>query len=104
MRILRHRPANAILTNCFRMCVITDRPAYMLCDISVIKMRAFWDIAPCNLVGVDRRFRGTYYIHHKFNETYHSIHNYLCLYTTISYGYKFRSLYLRYQYLITLCI
>jgi hypothetical protein len=29
-----------------------------------LKMRAFWDIAPCNLVGVDRRFRGAYCLHH----------------------------------------
>jgi hypothetical protein len=26
-----------------------------------MKMRAFWDIAPYSLVGVDRRFRGAYY-------------------------------------------
>jgi hypothetical protein len=26
-----------------------------------MKMRAFWDIAPCSLIGVDRRFRGAYY-------------------------------------------
>jgi hypothetical protein len=25
---------------------------------------AFWDIAPCGLVEENRRFRGTYYLHH----------------------------------------
>jgi len=28
-------------------------------------MRAFWDIAPCSLVGVDWRFRGAYCLHHR---------------------------------------
>jgi hypothetical protein len=27
-----------------------------------LKMTAFWDIAPCSLVEVDRRFRGQYYL------------------------------------------
>jgi hypothetical protein len=27
------------------------------------KLRAFWDIAPCSLVGVDRLFRGAYCLH-----------------------------------------
>jgi hypothetical protein len=27
-------------------------------------MAAFWDIARCSLVEVDRRFRGAYYLHH----------------------------------------
>jgi hypothetical protein len=27
-------------------------------------MTAFWDIAPCSLVEVDRRFTGTYCLHH----------------------------------------
>jgi hypothetical protein len=27
-------------------------------------MTAFWDIAPCNLIEVDRRFRGAYCLHH----------------------------------------
>jgi hypothetical protein len=29
-----------------------------------MKMRAFWDITQCSL-GVDRRFRGTYCLHHQ---------------------------------------
>jgi hypothetical protein len=33
-----------------------------------IKIRAFWDIAPCSL-GVDRRFRGVYCLHHQRDET-----------------------------------
>jgi hypothetical protein len=29
-----------------------------------MKIRAFWDIAPCSL-GVDRHFRGAYCLHHQ---------------------------------------
>jgi hypothetical protein len=34
-----------------------------------LKMRVFWDIAPCSLVGVDRHFRGTYCFHHQRDES-----------------------------------
>jgi hypothetical protein len=37
-----------------------------------MKMLAFWDVAPCSLVVVDRLFRGAYCLHHQggaFNET-----------------------------------
>jgi hypothetical protein len=30
-----------------------------------MKIRAFWDAAPCNLVGADRRFKGAYCLHHQ---------------------------------------
>jgi hypothetical protein len=30
-----------------------------------LKMTAFWDIAPCSLVEVDRRFRCAYCLHHQ---------------------------------------
>jgi hypothetical protein len=29
------------------------------------KMRSFSDIAPCSIVGVDRRFRGAHYLHYQ---------------------------------------
>jgi hypothetical protein len=32
-----------------------------------MKIRAFWDTAPCSL-GVDRRFRGAYCLHHQGEE------------------------------------
>jgi hypothetical protein len=35
-------------------------------------MRAFWDVAPCSLVGVDRRFRGAYCLHYQDGE-YHPL-------------------------------
>jgi hypothetical protein len=32
---------------------------YVTCkQVLKMKMRAFWDVAPCSLVGVDQRFRG----------------------------------------------
>jgi hypothetical protein len=33
-----------------------------------MKTAAFWDIVPCSLVVVDRRFRGAYYLHHQGDE------------------------------------
>jgi hypothetical protein len=30
-----------------------------------MKFRVFWDVAPCCVVGVDRRFRGAYCLHHQ---------------------------------------
>jgi hypothetical protein len=30
-----------------------------------MKIIAFWDIVPCGLVAVDRRFRGAYCLHHQ---------------------------------------
>jgi len=30
-----------------------------------MKMTAFWDIAPCSLVEVDRRLKGAYYLNHQ---------------------------------------
>jgi hypothetical protein len=34
-----------------------------------LKIRAFWDVAPCSLVGVDRRFRGSHCLHHQDDES-----------------------------------
>jgi hypothetical protein len=30
-----------------------------------MKMAVFWNVAPCSLVDIDRRFRGTYCFHHQ---------------------------------------
>jgi hypothetical protein len=30
-----------------------------------LKMAVFWDVAPCSLVDIDRRFRAAYYLHHQ---------------------------------------
>jgi hypothetical protein len=29
------------------------------------KMTVFWDVAPCSLVEIDRRFTGAYCLHHQ---------------------------------------
>jgi hypothetical protein len=34
-------------------------------DISLLKMTVFWDVAPCSVVEIDRRFRGAYCLHHQ---------------------------------------
>jgi hypothetical protein len=31
-------------------------------------MTVFWDVAPCSLVDIDRRFRGTYCLYHQGDE------------------------------------
>jgi hypothetical protein len=33
---------------------------FQVLAVASTKMRAFWDIAPCSLVEVERRFRSTY--------------------------------------------
>jgi hypothetical protein len=33
-----------------------------------LKIRAFWDVSPCSLVRVDRRFRGAYRLYHQGDE------------------------------------
>jgi hypothetical protein len=35
---------------------------FQVLTVAIIKIRAFWEIAPCSL-GVDRRFRGAYCLH-----------------------------------------
>jgi hypothetical protein len=30
-----------------------------------MKMAVFWDVAPCSLLDIDRRFRGAYCLHHQ---------------------------------------
>jgi hypothetical protein len=38
------------------------------CEISGMKCTVFWDVALCSQLGVDRRFRGSYYLHHQGDE------------------------------------
>jgi hypothetical protein len=35
-----------------------------------MSIRAFWDAAPCSFVGVDRRFKGAYCLHHQGDESF----------------------------------
>jgi hypothetical protein len=37
-----------------------------------IKIRAFWVVAPCSLVGLDRRFRGAYCLHNQGDDIHRS--------------------------------
>jgi hypothetical protein len=37
---------------------------FQVLTASSMKIRAFWDIAPCSLVGIDLRFRSAYCLHH----------------------------------------
>jgi hypothetical protein len=38
---------------------------FQVLTVANMKMIVLWDIAPCSLVGVDRRFRGEYCPHHQ---------------------------------------
>jgi hypothetical protein len=38
-----------------------------------MKMRTLWDVAPCSLVGLDRRFRGAYCLHHQVYDSMHTL-------------------------------
>jgi hypothetical protein len=53
------RGAGCNLNNVERLQVLTA---------AIMKIRAFWDVAPCSLVGVERRFRGAYCLHHQGDE------------------------------------
>jgi hypothetical protein len=35
-----------------------------------MKMRTFWDVSPCCIVGVDRRFRGVYCLHNQSDKSW----------------------------------
>jgi hypothetical protein len=35
-----------------------------------MNIRAFWDVAPCSLAGVDRIFRGAYCPHHQSDSSF----------------------------------
>jgi hypothetical protein len=39
-----------------------------------MKLRVFWDIAPCSHVEVDRRFRGAYCLHHQWALMMETVH------------------------------
>jgi hypothetical protein len=43
-----------------------------------MKMIAFWNIAPCNLVEMDRRFRRAYCLHHQGDESSTRLHGAIC--------------------------
>jgi hypothetical protein len=49
---------------------VTYYPSHQIVTFHVLTtasmiMRAFWDTAPCILIGVDRRFRVLYRLHHQ---------------------------------------
>jgi hypothetical protein len=40
------------------------RLLHLLASDLSMKMIVFWDVVPCSLVDIDRRFRGAYCLHH----------------------------------------
>jgi hypothetical protein len=44
-----------------------ERAKFQVFTMAGMEMAAFWDIAPCSLVEVDRRFRSAY-CHHQSDE------------------------------------
>jgi hypothetical protein len=51
---------------------INKDPRDVSCKLtgSNMKMAVFWDIAPCSLVEVDRRFKGRYCLHQQGDESF----------------------------------
>jgi hypothetical protein len=48
--------------------LLNTNPIYVRFQVltaASMKIRTFWDIAPCGLVVVDRRFRSVYCLHHQ---------------------------------------
>jgi hypothetical protein len=45
-----------------------------LINTKYIKIRAFYDVEPCSLVGEDRRLRGAYCLHHHRPDDRGSMH------------------------------
>jgi hypothetical protein len=41
-------------------------------------MAVFWDVAPCSLVEIDRRFRGAYRLRHQGDEDRRQLHARCC--------------------------
>jgi hypothetical protein len=52
------------ITNALRTQLISYASELIINRKIFMKMTAFWDVAPCCLVDVDRRFRGAYCLHH----------------------------------------
>jgi hypothetical protein len=38
---------------------------FEILTVTSMKMAVFWDVAPCSLIDIDRRFRGAYCHHHQ---------------------------------------
>jgi hypothetical protein len=53
-----------------------------------MKMTVFWDVAPCSLVEIYRRFRGAYCLHHQGDHSVQNILSYLKIKTYATMGVK----------------
>jgi hypothetical protein len=57
-------PCSMEWVSCDRTCLGGNNSEHT----TFMKIRAFWDVSPCSLIGVDRRFRRAYCLHHKGDE------------------------------------
>jgi hypothetical protein len=78
---------NSCLNNLWTSAISTGRDNWLVSvrfqvlTIASMKIIAFWDMAPCNLVVVDWQFRGAYCRHHQHNhhpDDRGSTHLYFC--------------------------
>jgi hypothetical protein len=60
---------DAVLNKLDLVRILKSYVRFQVLTTESMKLRAFWDIAPCSLVGVDRRFRGAYCLHHQGDES-----------------------------------
>jgi hypothetical protein len=55
--------------------LVTLHVRFQVLTAASLKMTAFWDVAPCSVVEVGRRFRDAYCLHHEGDGySYLSIH------------------------------
>jgi hypothetical protein len=59
---------------CLKPFIVCCRPStqatvrFQVLTAASMKIGAFWDVAPCRLIGVDRRFGGVYCLHRQGDE------------------------------------
>jgi hypothetical protein len=58
--------SSSFILQSFRISSVCVR--FQVLTAASMKMTVFWDVAPCSLVDVYRRFRGTYCLHHQGDE------------------------------------
>jgi hypothetical protein len=65
VRVTLHSTENAV--NIFTSVAISNFMRLQILTAASMTLTAFWDIPPCSLVEIDRRFRGAYCLHHQVN-------------------------------------
>jgi hypothetical protein len=68
--VTEYRQANCWNTRVQILTMIYSQGRFQILTAASMKMTIFWDVAPCSLVQIDRRFKGTYCLHHQVAFTF----------------------------------